>query len=64
MVFDGYKLVVDGENIAGNELFSLADDPTETRNLAARYPAITEALKTKLQHWQFSVLQSLTGADY
>ena len=64
VVFDGYKLVVDGENIAGNELFSLADDPTETRNLAARYPAITEALKTKLQHWQFSVLQSLTGADY
>ena len=64
VVYDGYKLVIDGDNIAGTELFSLADDFTESVNLATRYPAKTEALKAKLQHWQFSVLHSLTGADY
>lgn len=64
MVYDGYKLVVDGDDIAGTELFSLADDPTESVNLAARHPARTEAMRAKLHHWQFSVLHSLTGADY
>ncbi len=64
VVHDGFKLVIDGENILGVELFDLANDPTESTNLASRYPAKTEALKRRLQYWQFSVLQSLTSADY
>ena len=48
----------------GIPLSSLADDPTESVNLAARHPARTEAMRAKLHHWQFSVLHSLTGADY
>lgn len=64
VVHDGYKLVIDGKNITGVELFDLANDPTESTNLATRYPAKTEALKMRLQYWQHSVLHSLTGADY
>ena len=33
------------------ELFDLENDPSETKNVATRYPEKTEALVGKLQNW-------------
>lgn len=59
-----YKLVVNGEEGSGVELFDLETDPHETTNLAGKHPAMAEAYAKKLVHWQNSVLHSLTGGDY
>ena len=37
------------------ELYDLAKDPGETRNLAEQYPAVTQNLKQKLETWLRSV---------
>jgi arylsulfatase A-like enzyme len=59
-----YKLVIDGSEGSGKELFNLRDDPAEKHNLAASEPAIVERLERRLREWQQSTLTSLTGADY
>jgi hypothetical protein len=59
-----YKLVVDGTQGSGRELFDLRADPAEKNNVIAAYPAEAEKLAAILQTWQRSVLESLTGADY
>ena len=59
-----YKLVVDGENGSGVELFNLKDDPGETKNLAQARPELTRKLQSRLHKWQESVLNSLLGKDY
>jgi hypothetical protein len=59
-----YKLVVDGTQGSGRELFDLRADPAEKNNIIAAHPAEAEKLATILQTWQRSVLESLTGADY
>jgi len=59
-----YKLVVEGSGGSGPELFNLRDDPAETRNLAERQPRVLQELERKLEEWQWSTLNSLTGADY
>jgi arylsulfatase A-like enzyme len=60
------KLVIhdqkNGEETA--ELFDLSRDPAETTDLITQRPAAATALRQALRHWQSSVLQSLTGADY
>jgi arylsulfatase A-like enzyme len=61
-VVDGhFKLVTDGARV---ELYDLAADPRERKNIAAGQPAIVERLQKHLRRWQDSVLKSLTGADY
>ena len=46
------------------ELYNLADDPQESRNLAARYSDPTEFLRGQLEGWPSSVVRSLNGKDY
>lgn len=46
------------------ELFDLATDPGETKNLADEHPERADELASQLKEWQTSVLQSLRGADY
>ncbi len=46
------------------ELYNLAADRQETRNLAASEPDRVEKMKTALEAWQRSVVRSLNGADY
>jgi arylsulfatase A-like enzyme len=61
-----WKLVVT-ESKGGTErreLFDLASDRGETRDLAKDEPARVESLAKRLREWQDSVLRSLTGADY
>ncbi len=66
MIDGPYKLVVH-ERSGGEpriELFDLLADPAEKTNLSEQQPAVTQKLQSKLRHWQGSVLQSLSGADY
>jgi arylsulfatase A-like enzyme len=46
------------------ELYNLADDPEESRDLAARRPDRTESLREGLEAWLLSVVRSLNGKDY
>jgi arylsulfatase A-like enzyme len=64
MVDNRFKLVVDGANQSGKELFDLRSDPAEKTNVIAAHPAEARKLEQQLRAWQQSVLQSLTGADY
>jgi hypothetical protein len=59
-----YKLVIDGANGTGKELFDVRSDPAEKNNLIGTHPAEARKLEQQLRAWQQSVLQSLTGADY
>ena len=59
-----YKLVIDGSEGSGHELFNLRDDPAEKSNLSGSKPAFVEKLLRQLREWQQSTLNSLTGADY
>jgi arylsulfatase A-like enzyme len=46
------------------ELFDLKSDPAEKINLAGQQSELARKLQVDLRHWQESVLNSLTGADY
>ena len=59
-----YKLVIDGSEGSGHELFNLRDDPAEKSKLTGSKPAFVEKLLRQLREWQQSTLNSLTGADY
>ena len=56
-----YKLVTNGKK---NELFDIAADPLEKKNLAKDKPEITAKMKGRLEAWQASVERSLAGQDY
>lgn len=59
-----YKLVLDGQLIEGEPpqdpvfLSDLSVDPSETTNLAAQYPALTEELKEKALAWRARLEQN------
>jgi arylsulfatase A-like enzyme len=59
-----FKLVIDGGNKSGYELFDIRHDPAETRNVIEQHRDVAERLAKQLRDWQKSVLNSLTGADY
>ena len=46
------------------ELYDLLNDPKEQRDLAAEMPERVREMVDKLEEWQRSVEQSLTGAEY
>jgi arylsulfatase A-like enzyme len=46
------------------ELYHLADDSQESRDLAGRHPDRTESLRRQLEAWLLSVVRSLNGNDY
>lgn len=65
VILDGHhKLVVGGGKGETVELFDLAEDPGETKNLAESKPEVAEDLQGELREWQESVLNSLLGKDY
>ena len=59
-----FKLVVDGTEGSGRELFDMREDPAEIEDIAASHPQEVDRLSSQLGDWQQSVLRSLTGADY
>jgi len=46
------------------ELYNLADDPLEAKDLLDSMPDRAETLKASLNEWLVSVVQSLNGEDY
>jgi arylsulfatase A-like enzyme len=61
-----FKLVVheQGGGAERRELFDLATDPAEKKNLFDEQPKIAGDLQSRLRQWQESVLASLSGGDY
>ncbi|MBN2413424.1 sulfatase-like hydrolase/transferase [candidate division KSB1 bacterium] len=55
--------IEDGDNIKF-ELYSLKDDPMEKTNVTDRNKDRVQTMKTELEKWQLSVVQSLNGMDY
>ena len=64
VVDNRYKLVIHGNGEDTRELFDMVLDPAEERNLAKDLPQLAQIMESQLGHWQRSVLNSLTGADY
>ena len=65
MVDNQYKLILKPtKKGTGRELYDIRKDPAETKNLAVTEPEITKLMEQTLKTWQYSVLNSLTGADY
>jgi arylsulfatase A-like enzyme len=46
------------------ELYNLAKDPDEEKNLSTQLSGRTSAMKAELEQWQKSVVRSLNGEDY
>ena len=46
------------------ELYDLADDPKEERNLYAERPEIAQRLQTQMTQWSKSIGASMAGKDY
>ena len=46
------------------ELYNLADDPDEEKDLVAQHPDLVESMKSAFKDWQASVARSLNGRDY
>ena len=46
------------------ELYNLADDPGEQKDLAAQDADRVNSMKSRLEAWQASVVRSLNGKDY
>ena len=46
------------------ELYHLVDDPMESQDLSRKYPERVAAMKSALESWQRSVLNSWSGKDY
>ena len=64
LVDNRYKLIGDTPELVEIELYDLADDPGETRNLAADQPVIAEHLRQQLRAWNQTVDASVAGLDY
>ena len=63
---NNYKLVrnYDAEEDAPFELYNLAEDPSEQRDLSAERPEIAKRMAAELAAWNASVDRSMAGADY
>ncbi|MEY2881015.1 MAG: Arylsulfatase precursor, partial [Verrucomicrobiota bacterium] len=64
LVDDRYKLLT--TNLAGGQfqLFDLAADPRESRELSAEQPAVAARMKEQLLAWNTSMDASFAGQDY
>ncbi|MGE9268517.1 MAG: sulfatase-like hydrolase/transferase [Verrucomicrobiales bacterium] len=60
-----YKLHrIEKKNKVRWELYHLGKDPAESKNLAQSEPELVRELRTELETWLGSVIDSLNGADY
>ncbi len=56
--------IADSNGTVSLELYNLAQDPMEERDLAVEHPDRVAAMRAALEAWQQSVLASMNGADY
>ena len=60
-----YKLIVKGSpGKTSRELYELSSDPAEEHDMIRQKPLVADSLGQTLHHWQTSVLNSLTEADF
>jgi len=50
--------------VVGLQLYNLADDPGESKDLVIDQTARVKAMRSALEAWQKSVVRSLNGKDY
>lgn len=64
-IVDGNWKLLSQKYEQGNfELYNLADDPTESKNIASQHPKRAAQLEEKLSVWYESTRNSIDGADY
>ena len=59
-----HRIEIDKTGNVKWELYGLADDPTESRDLAQTEPVRAGRMKQELERWLGSVARSLNGEDY
>ena len=65
IISDNHKLVIrEKKDKKTMEMYDLEIDPAEKSNIIDQKPQLARKMQSDLDHWQDSVLQSLTGADY
>ena len=64
LVDNQYKMISADLTSAQTELYDLSVDPTESHNIAAEKPAVTQRLLQHLIIWNTSVEASIAGLDY
>jgi len=55
---------IENKNQVRLELYNLAEDPGEEKNLADAQPGRVSGMRAALEAWQKSVVRSLNGEDY
>jgi arylsulfatase A-like enzyme len=64
LVDNDYKLVATDWTKDQYELYHLVNDPTESNNIAAKYPDLFNSMQAGFKRWNLSVENSIAGKDY
>lgn len=64
LVDNDYKLVKPDITAEEIELYDLANDPSETKDISAEQPEVAQRLTEALAQWNASVEASIAGKDY
>lgn len=59
-----FHRIVDKKKGLRFELYNLAQDPNEEKDVVAEHPEMIRAMKIQISDWQASVVNSLNGKDY
>lgn len=59
-----YKLVIQDISKPAFELYDLASDPHEAKDVSAQFPKVADRLNSQFRLWSESVDESATGKDY
>lgn len=63
IIDNDFKLLKDRKNSKNHQLYNLANDRSESTDLAKKHPVIAAKLKAQLDEWNDSVDKSLAGGD-
>jgi arylsulfatase A-like enzyme len=64
LVDNNYKLVATSITDQAFELYDLAADPQESRDIAGEQPEVFERMQAEFNRWNASVEDSVAGSDY
>jgi arylsulfatase A-like enzyme len=63
LIENRFKLLTELDG-SPDQLYDISSDPTETKNIATRYPADVARMRKDLSAWRESCKRSNSGADY
>ena len=64
MIDNDFKLLKEKRNAKAYQLYNLAKDQSESKNLIKAHPEIAVKLQAQLEAWNESVDHSLAGKDF